>query len=454
VAPRSDHQLCDQCGVLLASDNPARKCGPCARLRTNSVTIPPIHPSQFWDQTSIQETLMSQHFGQFLKAYREAHDPTIKQAQIGDWLNLTQGQVSRIERSTGAVHDIAKLSRWTKALHVPRHLLWFRTSVESTGDSDTWNSDTDGLIIEPVGHEGENVKRRKIIKLGGIAAAAVVSSGLLGGLRVITERECAEKLAWELWQKGVTAVHASELPLSVAAYLGVVDTNGKITKESMRISPGGLITGDKSNFFSFVQPSLIDLYVGQHIFSNVATGQSHLLATAQTSHETDFVLQKMIQQDESSVGLLGHWMKSGSTPVLRVNSAGVLAKIGNNHVTDVVVTTLKGNQETRQLYLTAVASRVLNLGWQQAACYAAEIEKDQSAHLQLSDEQIFQFSKEIHNPRDGAARWCSVVFLAQVNSESDLAQTALHHALQKEPCPENLRSIGNALIGNNLFAVQ
>lgn len=439
-------RLCRHCETPLAGDNRDQLCTPCARRKMTGAVATLNHPPHFWENDAIRIGLASHDFGRFLKAYREAHTPTIKQAQVGEWLGLSQGQVSRIEHSATPVTDIAKLAQWAEALHVPTQYLWFRTSYAPGGALDP-------LDTTPPSAESEedNVNRRDLLRLTGIFAASA-GAGLTSSLRVITERECAEKLAWELWQRRTSAIHASELPLSVATYLGVISADGKMKTGAMRISPEGLIVGDKDNYFSFAQPSLVDFYVGQHVFANITAGQSHLLAAAQTSHETDMVLQNLVQRHEPSVGLLARWMRDSSTPVLQVNSAGILAKIGNARLVDSVINSLRASRDTRQLYLTAVVNRVLEIGWDQAALIASEVGSGQSA-MRFSEEQAAHLAKELQNPRDGAARWCSVVLLGHSNAaESSAARPALQRALQNEPCVENVRAIGNVLIGNGVIS--
>jgi transcriptional regulator with XRE-family HTH domain len=442
-----ESRRCEGCGALLSTVNHDRFCAACARSTTDAVTSVPDHPPEFWQRDSIRTALTSQNFGRFLRVFRKAHDPTLTQAQLGDWIGLSQGQVSRIENSAVPVRDLDKLSKWATTLRVPTHLLWFRPPHAP----DTWISDPSEPNIEAMatGNQSSNVKRRVLLKASS-AVAVAASVGSVGGLRAITERECAEKLAWQLWQNGTTAIHASELPLSVAAYLGAVGEDGKLKPGQMRMSPEGLIIGDRDNYFSFAQPSLVDFYVAQHIFGNITAGQSHLLATAQTSHATDLVLQKLIQQHESGVGLLARWMRDGATPVLQVNSAGILAKLGNSNIANAVITRLKRDRDTRQLYLTAVANRVFDIDWGQASNLAALVENSQPS-MQLSDDQVSLLVKELANPRDGAARWCSVVFLGCGNTQSNIARTALHRALQEEPCAENLRSIAHVLIDQTAF---
>ena len=146
-------------------------------------------------------------------------------------------------------------------------------------------------------------------------------------------------------------------------------------------------------------------------------------------------------------------MKRGPNAVLRVNSAGVLAKLGSPRLNDEVVRTLKGDLDTRQLYVTAVASRVLEMPWTEAATLAADVEHGRGWHGRYADRTghfADRLASELTNPRDGAARWCSVVLLNQMRSaEPTITSAALRAALHQEPGAENLRSIGAALAGDS-----
>ncbi|HEY3608398.1 MAG TPA: XRE family transcriptional regulator [Pseudonocardiaceae bacterium] len=61
-----------------------------------------------------------------LYAYRHEHRPVLTQARVGRWLDLTQGQVSRLERDAEPAHDLNKLVEWARELSIPERLLWFR----------------------------------------------------------------------------------------------------------------------------------------------------------------------------------------------------------------------------------------------------------------------------------------------------------------------------------------
>jgi hypothetical protein len=218
------------------------------------------------------------------------------------------------------------------------------------------------------------------------------------------------------------------------------------------MSPDGFIIGDESGYFSFTQSSFIDFFVGQRIFGSVLNGKQQLLASAQTTHATDLVIQTFVQRHDPSVDLLTQWMRRADNAVLRVNSAGILAKLGTPMVADNVISTLKSHRDTRQLYLTAVTSRVLILPWGEAANFAAGVEKE-TPPQELPAEHVARLATEIGNPRDSAARWCSAVLLGHVAGSDELTRGALHRALQDEPCLENLRTIGNVLSGNNPLTV-
>jgi hypothetical protein len=104
-----------------------------------------------------------------------------------------------------------------------------------------------------------------------------------------------------------------------------------------------------------------------------------LFATAQTTHDTDLVIREFVLPSQPSVRILDQWMKRAPSAVLRVNSAGVLAKLGSTQLNDEVVRTLKGDPDTRQLYLTAVASRTLGVPWAEAAALSANIGQDRDS---------------------------------------------------------------------------
>lgn len=359
-------------------------------------------------------------------------------------VGLTQAQLSRIETGPAMVH-LDRLIQWALLLRIPETCLWFKLPEKSSGVSEFEAADR--------GREEDEEKWQEFLRSGGLAAAGTVEPGLLRNIQpsdVVTERACAAWLAWELWCSGEAALHVTEMPLSIARYLGSVDRRGQLVTQLSTVSPDGQIVCDNDGYCALNHPALIDFYVAQRVFRSVAEGQSQLLATAQTSHATDCVIQEFVRRHEPSSSLLAGWMNHGANAVLRVNSAGILAKLGEPTVADRVVTALRADRDNRQRYLTAVASRVLSLEWQTAARLVAKVEHGFDIGLSLSDSQLADLSLELTNPRDGAARWCSMVLLGSADeSLPDRTRAMLGEALPNEPCRENLRAMGILLSGVN-----
>lgn len=69
------------------------------QLSDDVTAVAPDLPADFWEQAEIRSPLLSQHFGRFLRAYRSAQSPKVKQADLAAWLGITQGQLSKLERS-------------------------------------------------------------------------------------------------------------------------------------------------------------------------------------------------------------------------------------------------------------------------------------------------------------------------------------------------------------------
>lgn len=120
---------CQGCGTRLARDNRSQLCSPCAR-REAQTSCAPIKPDSFWQATPLQQAFDVRHFGQVLYAYRYEHRPVLTQTKIGRWLGLSQGQVSRLERTEEPCHDLNKLDEWARTLHIPQRHLWFQLSQQ------------------------------------------------------------------------------------------------------------------------------------------------------------------------------------------------------------------------------------------------------------------------------------------------------------------------------------
>src|SRR5256714_5199966 len=165
--------------------------------------------------------------------------------------------------------------------------------------------------------------------------------------------------------------------------------------------------------------------VAVDVVRDIASERSRLLSTVQTSHEIDKVIGSLVAKDMPSVGSLLKWMRSGSA-VLRVNAAGILAKMGAPAMDNDVVQALKADRESHDLYLTAVVSRVLGLPWDDAGNLAVSGQP-------LSDpREVESFATEARNPYDSGARLCSVLMLARTGPDDPaIVRTALTDELHQ-----------------------
>jgi transcriptional regulator with XRE-family HTH domain len=344
----------------------------------------------------------------------------ISQETAARWLSVSQTQLSRIENGR-PVYDLDRLIQWAKTLRIPPELLWFALP-----------------------DEGEDVNRRKFLIAGG--ATAVTAGGFLSAPIVpgtgnsgvpLDSESCARWLAWELWNRRATMLNSQEVPPNVRQVLNAFPPAGT------------LILRDGNDNYSFAHPSLVDFFVAQRIFGDLASGNSDLLTATQTSHDTDQVIRRFVQHDNSCVPILARWMEDGNTPVLRVNSAGILAKLGQADISDQVITVLRQDAGTRHLYLTAVASRVLAMPWEAAERLAGG-NPEHTSKSAMSSGQAAEFavrlSQEVRNSQDGAARWCSIVLLSRVAQPVPaIVTSSLQESLRNEQCRENLRAIASAM---------
>lgn len=175
---RGKRHPCRTCGALLAADNRADFCSPCVRSAASEKGDAPRLPVAFWDQAEIQEALVDRHFGRLLRAYRKVQTPEVKQADLAEWLGLTQGQVSRIERGETLARDLDKLDRWAHTLGIPQRCLWFNLSSQS---SDAYVTGV-GSSSLPTTRDvvGDSVQRRRFFKTVSASAAGVGASVLSG----------------------------------------------------------------------------------------------------------------------------------------------------------------------------------------------------------------------------------------------------------------------------------
>jgi transcriptional regulator with XRE-family HTH domain len=388
------------------------------RVRANGV---PDLPEEFWQEPVLREALASRHMGQVIRAWRthpqHGRHP-FAQDRVAVWMGITQAQLSRIETGPPPAH-LDRLVQWAQVLHIPQERLWFALPEERPRAED----------------EEGSVKRRGFLAAAGLTVAGGVlppgpaDSGEADG------RTAVEWLAWHLWQHRAHSAHSSAIPAYIARGL----------------NRHAHVTRDAEEWYRFSDDALIDVLVAQRVFADIESGSAHLLATAQTSHATDLAMGALAAGDDRARRSLASWMQRGPTPVLRVNAAGVLAKIGSADLGDAAISTIRTDPDARQLYLTAVASRVLATGWEEAGqLVTTGFPQDGHGHEAWAAERLLT---EIENPRDAVARWCSTVLLHQLHRQlPDAARIGFAQALRREHCRENLRAFAAALAGMSPLA--
>lgn len=122
----SGARSCTGCGARLARDNAASLCSPC--IHTGGEDDAPRLSVDFWNSDQMRDALASRDMGVVLRSYRRhpAHGrKPLPQIDVARWLNITQGQLSRVEAGRNRVRDLDKLVHYAQRLRIPAELLWF-----------------------------------------------------------------------------------------------------------------------------------------------------------------------------------------------------------------------------------------------------------------------------------------------------------------------------------------
>jgi transcriptional regulator with XRE-family HTH domain len=146
--------------------------------------------------------------------------------------------------------------------------------------------------------------------------------------------------------------------------------------------------------------------VAAEMVASVVARDPGPLTTVQTTHGCDLVIA--VLADQSTRRRLDRWMTGGDDPVLRVNSAGILAKLPGQDAADRVANVLASDDALRRLYTTAVLARTCAFDWTRASHIAADPRSLGPKKAQLVAARL---ASEVLNPRDAGARWCSAAVL-------------------------------------------
>ena len=172
----SDHHAdrhCTSSSTSPTGDNLTENCE-CGESTHDASGMAPVLPAEFWEQPQIRSALLSRHFGCFLRTYRTSQSPHVKQTQLARWLGITQGQLSRIERSATPICDLAKLDTWAQRLHIPPDQLWFSPSASAARNADA--PAPQRATVEASPHsEASDMRRRDLLKAASVTAAGLLS---------------------------------------------------------------------------------------------------------------------------------------------------------------------------------------------------------------------------------------------------------------------------------------
>ncbi len=179
---------CPGCGARLARDNGASLCRPCRRQALNRPALsgPPTLPDSFWGLDAMRQALATRHIGKIIRCYRVSVSrysltgSSLSQEVVGEWLGLSQTQLSRIENGD-AVTDLSRLVSWASVLGIPDRHLWFDvpTGVDDrnrrlalTGSRSTGSEFGNG--------SGDEMHRRELLRMLTLAGALLETSGVSG----------------------------------------------------------------------------------------------------------------------------------------------------------------------------------------------------------------------------------------------------------------------------------
>ncbi|MFE9679801.1 hypothetical protein ACFYO5_37870 [Streptomyces sp. NPDC006259] len=131
---------------------------------------------------------------------------------------------------------------------------------------------------------------------------------------------------------------------------------------------------------------------------------AHVVLVGVTASRTHVVTASLA--DKASTANLRRWMLDGDVPILRVNAAGILAKLPGQGQADQVARVLAHDEEVRHLYMTAVTSRVCAVDW----TTAGRIVSQPASYGPRADFLATRFAREALNPGTlapaGAPRSC------------------------------------------------
>ncbi|MGH4022832.1 MAG: helix-turn-helix domain-containing protein, partial [Pseudonocardiaceae bacterium] len=187
------------CGARLASDNVGTRCASCQRQNRDRLIAPPVVPATFWQTDQLRDAFAARHIGKVCRAYRlhPYHAATygpggISQSLLGQWVGLTQAQVSRIENGPAMKH-LDTLAHWARVLRIPPESLWF--DMPGSQRYAAANGSTSGVEgVQKDQGEEDTAKRREAVTLVGKVLTAAVQPGILSTVERVASGHRRERV--------------------------------------------------------------------------------------------------------------------------------------------------------------------------------------------------------------------------------------------------------------------
>jgi hypothetical protein len=201
-----------------------------------------------------------------------------------------------------------------------------------------------------------------------------------------------------------TRTHYSKSYLSLVESDQRTPTDAVVGAYERVLGVGGLNNVDRRDFLTLAGVVAANAGLAIELTASLAGNDPIPLTAVQTTHGTDLAVASLV--DRRSVIHLRRWLENGDDPVLRVNAAGILAKVPGQAEAARVTAALRRDDGIRARYLTAVIARVCGVAWPLAAQLAGNAGSFPQPRLAAQ-----RFAQETVNGRDAGARWCSSFIL-------------------------------------------
>jgi transcriptional regulator with XRE-family HTH domain len=292
----------------------------------------------------------------------------LTQEELADRANVSRDLVAKLEQGRRQTARITSLVSLACALDVELSAL-----VKRAGDGPaireraTTMTAACGLAKGEQGHpEIDDMDRRELLRLLSIAGASTAALG-----------------AGVDWDRLDDAARTTCLDAATA------DEYAALNAQLWHIFAGS-VAGDAN--------------VVTELAASVAGNDPGPLATVQTTHHVDMAVAALA--DHRAISYLRRWLDDGHDSVLRVNAAGILAKLPGQGDASRVADALSRDGEVRDRYMTAVVARVCDVDWPTASGLIQEPSMFPRPALVAG-----RFAHEAVSSRDAGARWCSAAML-------------------------------------------